>query len=120
MYPVEFYETDTGECPTREFLNRLNRKTELPYARRRIDLLKTYGEKLVSVDRTYAAYLKDHIFELRIRVRHKQFRILYFFFFNEKIILSHGIQKEDVIPEAEIDKAKKHREHYLRTHQRQI
>ena len=119
MWTVEFYKTPTGDFPVVEFLNSLDRKTELEFARQKIDLLKEYGSELVLLGRTHAAYLKDGIFELRIPIQHKQFRILYFFFYNEKIILSHGIKKEKKVPPSEIDQAKRHKDYYFKTHGRQ-
>ncbi len=119
MWTIELFETQSGDCPTRNFISKLNRKTELDFVRRKIDLLRQYGNELVLMGREHAAHLTDGIFELRIQVHRKQLRILYFFFFDEKIILSHGIKKEDKVPPAEIDKARRNRDFYFKTHERQ-
>jgi len=109
MWEIEYYESPNGDCPTQEFLDGLDEKKELPRAMRQIDLLAEHGHML---RRPHADHLEDRIFELRIIVRHMQYRILYFFFYQDKIILSHGLQKEDKVPQAEINRAKKHRLDY--------
>ena len=115
MWDIEFYETADGRCPTQEFLDSLNKSNELPFAIRKLDRLAELGSGL---RRPHADILKDHIYELRIPIRHKEFRLLYFFFFDEKIIISHGIHKYSKVPQAEIEKAKRHREDYLIKHGR--
>jgi phage-related protein len=116
MWIIEYYETPAGACPTREFLDQLNKKTELPYAEREVDLLAEYGYKL---DRPHAAPLRDKIYELRIRPQHKQYRLLYFFFFQEKIIISHGIYKQGKkVDPVEIDKAIRNKTDYFARHER--
>ena len=115
MWEIEFYESPTKECPTEEFLRSLHKKDELPYVMREIDLLKEFGNKL---HRPHADYLENGIYELRIRVQNKQFRLLYFYFFQEKIIISHGIRKEAKVKNSEIKKAISHKNDYLSRHER--
>lgn len=110
MWIIEFYEDQNGNCPTQEFLDGLNNQKELPYAIRHINLLKELGNNL---RRPHADYLENGIYELRIPVQRKQYRILYFYFYQDKIILSHGLRKEDKVPKANIDKALKHKEEYF-------
>jgi hypothetical protein len=110
MWTVEFYETATGQCPVREFLNNLNIEKELPRFMHDIGLLEEYGPQL---KRPYADTLRDNIHELRTRVGRINFRILYFFFYNEKIILTHGCSKIDIVPSSEIDKAIRYKDDYF-------
>jgi phage-related protein len=115
MWDIDYYETASGECPARDFLEGLNKKSELPFAIRRLDLLEEFGNQL---RRPIAAPLTDGIYELRIPVQRKQFRLLYFFFFQDSIIISHGLKKEGKVPPAEIEKAKRHRTDYFSRHER--
>jgi phage-related protein len=115
MWIIEYYETPNGDCPTKEFLNSLDKKIELPHAIRLIGLLEQNGPQL---KRPYTDFLEKGIYELRIRVKHMQYRILYFYFFQDKIILSHGLKKEKKVPKAEIEKALKHKTDYIARHER--
>lgn len=115
MWEIEFYESPNGECPTQEFLRSLHKKDELPYVMRKIDLLAEFGYQL---HRPHADYLKDGIYELRIPVKNKQFRLLYFYFYQDKIIISHGVQKEAKVKASDIEKAKKNRADYHSRHER--
>lgn len=55
--------------------------------------------------RPEADYLRDKIYELRIRYDGQQLRILYFFRGQQVIVVSHGITKEGAVPSREIDLA---------------
>ena len=78
---------------------------------RLINMLAANGNEL---RRPYSAHLSDGIFELRATVGSNTTRILYFFFVERHIILTHGfIKKTDEVPPAEIQKAKKYRDEYL-------
>jgi phage-related protein len=105
-----------GSCPTKEFLDCLNKKDELPFVLREIDLLQEFGNQL---RRPHVDYLEDGIYELRIPVKHKQYRLLYFYFYQEKIIISHGLRKEAKVKTADIEKAKKHKADYFARHERE-
>jgi phage-related protein len=116
MWVIEYYEAADGTCPTKEFLNSLHKEKELPYVIDKIDLLAELGYKL---QRPHADILEDGIYELRVRLQHRQFRILYFYFFQDKIIFSHGLKKNDKkVRTAEIEKAKRHKLDYFSKHER--
>ncbi len=115
MWEIEFYETAGGQCPTEEFLQSLHKTTELPYAINRLDMLEEFGNQL---RRPIVDFLRDHIYELRIPIQRKQYRILYFFFFQGHIVTCQGIKKEGRVPDVEIDKAIRFRDQYLETHKR--
>jgi len=103
MFDVEYYETANGKCPTAEFFDDLNKETELPNVMRLLDMLKEEGYLL---PRPHAAYLRNGIYELRIRTIHRHIRLLYFFYHQEAIMVSHGlIKKTNKVPDYEIDKA---------------
>lgn len=67
----------------------------------RIERLAERGHEL---RRPEADYLRDDIYELRVRHGNVHHRILYFFH-EGRAILSHGCTKEDVVPPTEIDRA---------------
>ena len=107
---VVHYETRSGRCPIREFIDKLNRK-ERAKVLARIDLLEEEGPKL---RRPYAGYLRDDIYELRVRISRIQYRVLYFFWSGTDIVLTHGIKKKvKRVPENEIDRAVRYREDWL-------
>ena len=115
MWEIEYYEAPNGSCPIKEFLDGLDKKKELPHALHLIKLLSIHGYKL---ERPYVDFLEEGIYELRIRVQRMQYRILYFYFFQGKIVLSHGLRKERKIKSADIDKAKRHKSDYFARHER--
>lgn len=115
MWEIEFYESANGDCPTREFLNKLHKKEELPYVNHAIDRLSEFGNQL---RRPHADFLQDGIYELRIPVKHKQLRLLYFFFFQGTIVISHGLRKEGKINPSDIEKAKQNKADYFTRHER--
>ena len=55
--------------------------------------------------RPEADYLRDDIYELRVRLQNINYRMLYFFHGRTAIVVSHGLVKEDVLPPKEIDRA---------------
>lgn len=115
MWEVEFYVSANGDCPTREFLDDLNKKDELPYVVRALGHLQEFGNLL---RRPQADFLQDGIYELRIPVKHKQFRLLYFYFYQDLIVISHGLRKEARVKTADIEKAKKHKADFFSRHER--
>lgn len=115
MWEIEFYESANGDCPTKEFLSNLHKKEELPYVNHEIDHLREYGNKL---RRPHADYLQDGIYELRIPVKRKQFRLLYFFFYQGTIVISHGLRKENKVKKSDIDKALQNKADYFARHER--
>jgi len=54
------------------------------------------------------------IHELRVKLSGDEIRILYFFCYQDFIVLTHAFQKTtDKVPDAEIRKAKKYRQDFL-------
>ncbi len=68
----------------------------------RIERLKELGHEL---RRPEADYLRDEIYELRVRHRRVNYRMLYFFHGKGLAVLSHGLQKERQVPPQQIDLA---------------
>lgn len=109
MYQIEFYDTIEGKCPMQVFLDSLNPKMKAK-ALRTIDLLERNGPFLRL---PYSEYLKDGIFELRIKSGSDISRVMYFFYVGEKIVLTNGfIMKTQKTPKAELELAKKYMADY--------
>lgn len=76
MWRISFYEKENGRCPVRDFLDGLNPKNDLPFIARAVERLKEFGYRL---DRPHVGYLRDDIYELRVKTVDRQIRIFYFF-----------------------------------------
>jgi len=71
----------------------------------RVERLAAMGHEL---RRPEADLLRDGIYELRVRQGRVNYRMLYFFHAGQAV-LSHGLTKEDVVPDREIDLAVRRR-----------
>ena len=63
----------------------------------------------INQNRSESAYLEDGIYELRIKSKRVNYRILYWFHDNKFACLSHGFTKEARIPPEHIAAALKHK-----------
>lgn len=107
---AEFYDLPDGRKPAKEFLDSLNIKMKAKMART-IKLLEDNGTVLRE---PYSKELRNGIFELRAKVGSDISRVLYFFFYRGKAILTNGfIKKTDKTPASEIEKAEKYRNEYI-------
>jgi phage-related protein len=52
-----------------------------------------------------ADYLRDGVYELRVRVGRSQHRILYFFHGRNTAVFVHGLTKERIVPPRDIERA---------------
>jgi len=98
---VVLYKEDDETVPVLEWLDKLPNKIQDKCAAR-IKRLQVFGHEL---RRPETDYLRDGIYELRVRYRHVNFRLLYFFHGNQIVVLTHGLTKEREVPPREIDKA---------------
>jgi phage-related protein len=115
QWDIELYEKPNGRCPTKDFLDSLP-ADERAMAVNSIKQLRQHGTNL---QRPHTGYLRDHINELRIRVRRNRYRILYFFYHAETIVLLQGFQKKtNKVPDHQIDQAVEYRLDYESTHRR--
>ncbi|TET39526.1 MAG: type II toxin-antitoxin system RelE/ParE family toxin [Planctomycetota bacterium] len=101
---VRIFADKDGKSPFLDFLDSVPPKVQ-DKCIARIDLIKQYGHEL---RRPIADFLRNGIFELRIRHKNINYRILYFFYMIMAVI-SHGLTKKGGVPEKEIDKAVGHR-----------
>lgn len=111
MFQIEFYETEQGIQPAKEFLLSLDTKMRAKMVNT-ISILQDNGYELREL---YSKSLSEGIFELRARVGSDITRVLYFFYVDSRIVLTNGfIKKTNKTPIKEIEKAKKYRADYLK------
>jgi phage-related protein len=107
---IYYYDKADGISPVQDYINSLplrERAKTLAF----IGLLETNGPNL---PRPYADLLKDGIYELRIKLTGTQTRILYFFCYQNVIVLTNVFEKHtDAVPESEIALAKMYRADFL-------
>jgi phage-related protein len=97
---VVLYAEDDGSAPILTWLDQQQSEVQ-DKCLVRIERLAESGHEL---RRPQAAPLRDGIYELRVRHGRVNYRILYFF--HERIaVVSHGLTKEDVVPDRDIDLA---------------
>ena len=69
----------------------------------RLRLLEQLGHEL---RRSHTDYLRDEIYELRVKREGVNYRMLYFFHGRKAVVVSHGIVKQQAtVPAREIDRA---------------
>ena len=101
---IVFYKEADGEVPVLDWLRTLRRRDRRAYAAciARIQRLAVLGHEL---RRPEADYLRDGIYELRIRRGRVQYRLLYCFYGQRLAILVHALTKEGQVPPADIERA---------------
>jgi phage-related protein len=109
MFDIESYELPNGEKPVEQFMDSLDTKMRTK-ALGSIDILAEYGNMLRE---PYSKPLGKGLFELRIKFAGDITRIFYFFFVNNKIILTNGfVKKTRKTPTSEIALALKYKTDY--------
>ena len=98
---VLLYKEDDGTIPILEWLDSLPSKVQDKCVAR-IKRLRDLGHEL---RRPEADYLRDGIYELRLRHQTVNYRVLYFFHGKSVVVLSNGLTKEKEVAPGEIDKA---------------
>ncbi len=112
---IEFYETESGKIPVKEFVNSLPEIAQAKFIFI-LDLLERYG---LEVKEPYVKSLKGckKLKEIRIKSSVNIYRILYFPFKDKTFVLLHGfIKKGDKTPIKEIEKAQKRMKDYISRH----
>ena len=109
-FKAEFYKTKDGRKPVREFI--LSQETKMKAKLfGLVDMLEQYGNQLRE---PYSKSLGDGIFEIRAKVGTDITRVLYFFYYEGRIILTNGfVKKTQETPSSEIKKAKQSRKEFL-------
>lgn len=113
---VYFYLELDKTVPVLDWLQQLRRQDRRGYAKCivRIQRLAQEGHAL---RRPEADYLRDGIYELRARQGHVNYRILYFFHGQNVVILAHGLTKEGVLPDTDIERACRRKEAFEKSPQ---
>jgi len=100
------FQDANGDVPYLEWVESLPQKAQ-DKCRVRLERLREMGNEL---RRPEADYLRDGIYEIRVRHQRINYRILYFFHGRSAVIVSHGLQQEKAVPPKEIDLALARRE----------
>lgn len=109
-FKAEFYKTKDGTKPAKDFMLSQDDKMKAKLFGL-VDILEEYGN---SLREPYSKPLGDGIFELRAKVGTNISRVLYFFYYEGRIILTHGfVKKTQKTPPSEIKKAKECRKDFL-------
>lgn len=108
-FEVIFYEKENGDCPVEDFLLSLDMKMKAKMVGL-LELLEEYGNQLRE---PYSKHLDGGIFEIRCKVGSNITRVLYFFYYEGKIILTNGfVKKTQKTPPEQIKTAKEFRADY--------
>ena len=110
MFEIIFYEKENGRKPAEEFLINSDIKMRAKLTGL-LQILQEYGNMLRE---PYSKNLGEGIFEVRGKVGSNTARILYFFHYNGRIILTNGfVKKTQKAPQKELRIAQKYRVDYL-------
>ena len=104
------YEKINGEVPVEEFLDSIN-----PKMRAKIyGLMEILQEKGNMLREPYSKHLDDGIYELRCKFGSDVTRVLYFFYYDGKIVMTNGfVKKTQKAPKKEIKLAKERRKDFM-------
>ena len=109
-FKAEFYETEEGKKPAKDFMLSQNPKMKAKLFGL-VSILEQYGNQLRE---PYSKPLGDGIFELRCKFGSDITRVLYFFYYEGKIILTNGfVKKTRKTPKEEIQTAKDRRKDFI-------
>lgn len=109
-FTIIAYEKEDGEVPVEDFLDSVN-----PKMRAKIfGLLCILQEKGNMLREPYSKHLDDGIFELRCKSGSDISRVLFFFYYEGRIVLTNGfVKKTQKTPEEEIMLAKERRKDFI-------
>lgn len=101
---VRLFREESGKSSVLDWLRDLRTRDADAYAKcvARVRRLAALGHEL---RRPEADYLRDGVYELRVRRGRVNYRILYFFHGREVVVLAHGLTKEAEVPRADIERA---------------
>ena len=110
MFQLEFYEFANGKQPVSEFLDSLDSRM----AAKLVSLMEILEEKGPGLRMPYSEFLDDGIFELRCKLGNNITRVLYFFYFGRRIVITNGfVKKTNKTPAREIPLAKDRRRDWI-------
>ena len=107
---VTYYSKQDGSKPVEEYIDNL----PLSEQAKTLSFVGLLEEKGPNLHRPYADLLEDGIHELRIKLKGKQIRILYFFCYQNIIVLTNIFDKyTNTVPEEHIKRAKEYKIDFL-------
>lgn len=98
---VVAYREDDGTVPLLDWFAALPPRARAKCAVA-LERLSELGHEL---RRPEADYLEQGIHELRVRLQHVNYRMLYFFHGKAPVVVSHGLTKEQRVPPSEVRRA---------------
>ena len=98
---VVFFREDQDTVPMRDWLDSIPKKAQAKCLAK-LGRLEELGHEL---RRPEADYLRDGVYELRVRLGSLNYRMLYFFYGRTAGVVSHGIVKQKKVPAKAIDLA---------------
>lgn len=109
-FKIVFYATAKGREPVREFLDSLDKKMRA----KMLSVISILQDNGYELREPYSKHISEGIFELRAKVGSDISRVMYFFYAEGRIVLTHGfIKKTRKTPPKELEKAKRYRADYL-------
>ena len=112
MREVIFYQSASGQCPAREFLDSLPSRDA-----QKVAWVLSLLEELDLLPASYFKKLhgSEEIWECRIQLGSAAYRIFCFFAGRSVVMLTHGMRKKaQKTPRREIERAEEYRRDYLR------
>jgi phage-related protein len=109
-----FYQDENGRAPVVDWLKDIRGQQRKGYANcvARLEQLAARGHEL---RRPVADYLRDGIYELRAKLSHTQYRILYFFHGRNTVVLIHAMIKAGAaVPNSDMERALRRKGRYER------
>ena len=104
MTGLLLYQETDGSCPVDDWLQHLKKMNHKAYVNCRA-VIRRLSEEGHQLRRPTADMLQDGIHELRAKLGHVNYRILYFFHGKNVAVLAHCLTKEREVPAAEIMRA---------------
>jgi phage-related protein len=100
---VVFYREDEETVPVLQWMNELEKTNKKKILAKSVERIQRLGELGHEMRRPHADFLRDGIYELRLRDGNVQPRILYFFHGKNVAILAHSLSnKSGKVPTSDV------------------